>query len=285
MSRYQTSTRPTGSSALWFFKMCRPDLLTRTCQTSSAPEHPVQECPVQGPPILSLRSSRSFLSAIGRFISNLTTAVISAASFSSPSPQPPIGPEIPTSVPSETERNVEMATKYGLVIYKQGSRYSVELESATGERPSSSARDLDYHTTNDGWRESHRIRIEPELRSMVVMFGPESFGHWFASHLSDTEIRAHWPDIADQFFGWQDQYEVACETCQDPDEAVFSSIEDAVVWAIEGFLFACWLILQDGICKVGYYSGEGPEECTLRKENVDAVLNQFLGDMDALIRV
>jgi hypothetical protein len=60
-------------------------------------------------------------------------------------------------------------------------------------------------------------------------------------------------------------------------------VEELVAWATEGFLMACWLVLQDNVAEVKYDPLIGPTGYHLLKGQLEEELVRFLTDMEALL--
>ncbi|OJD10010.1 hypothetical protein AJ78_08801, partial [Emergomyces pasteurianus Ep9510] len=103
-------------------------------------------------------------------------------------------------------------------------------------------------------------------------------------HVDEDIIEARYPTLAPFYFAWQDIYENSF-TAQGCDRGsgldVFPDIAVRIGWEVEGFLIACWLVLQDDVEQVKYEPVTGMY--SIKKDNLGDILRQFLTDMNALL--
>ncbi|KAL2369017.1 hypothetical protein BDBG_08937 [Blastomyces gilchristii SLH14081] len=105
------------------------------------------------------------------------------------------------------------------------------------------------------------------------------------SHIDEKTIEDRYPTLAPFYLAWRDIYEKSFEQ-QGCDRGSglepFPDIADRVAWEVEGFLIACWLVLQDDTERVTYTILAGTYQ--IDKKSTDSVLRQFLIDEDDIIR-
>ncbi|OAX82788.1 hypothetical protein ACJ72_02860 [Emergomyces africanus] len=106
------------------------------------------------------------------------------------------------------------------------------------------------------------------------------------SHIDETTIEDRYPSLAPFYLAWRDSYEKSLEqqgcgrgSGLDP----FPEIADRVTWEVEGFLIACWLVLQDDTDRVTYTILTGTYQ--IDKKSMNSILQQFLIDEDNILRL
>ncbi|KAI1101407.1 hypothetical protein F4804DRAFT_347725 [Jackrogersella minutella] len=166
-------------------------------------------------------------------------------------------------------------TIYGLRVIKKGeggsSTYSVELVSPTA-------------STDDKRQSFRHYRILPDWLTTFFWKDLKYFEEKSDSMIEDTHLTAFCPILAKSFLFWKsaydDEYE-ELEMYQRNDHEVFPDLERRVDWCVEGFLMACWLVLQSDVDTVEYYPFAKAYELT--QDNLDQKIQEFLDDIQAAL--
>ncbi|CAI4213077.1 unnamed protein product [Parascedosporium putredinis] len=104
------------------------------------------------------------------------------------------------------------------------------------------------------------------------------------SAVEDEVIESRYPTLAPCFTAWREIYEDAFEEQEcnlGSGKEVFPNVELRVAWYTEGFLMACWLVLQPGVDSVEFASVG--KTYRLDKASVGEKLKEFLDETDALL--
>ena len=104
-------------------------------------------------------------------------------------------------------------------------------------------------------------------------------------HVDEDDISDRYPALEPYYFAWQEIYESAFEKqgCHLGAQAeVFLDLHERLVWKVEGFLIASWLVLMEDVEKVEYQPTE--KAYLLKKDGVRAVFESFLEDVNLELR-
>lgn len=186
--------------------------------------------------------------------------------------------------PGEKNRQEIICTAYGLVLTQSAERdcpTPYELALLPASEPTTAATAANGGPTHT----EHHYRIFPDWGTSFFWKDPN-----FAdtepgdSAVEDEVIESRYPTLAPCFTAWREIYEDAFEEQEcnlGSGKEVFPNVELRVAWYTEGFLMACWLVLQPGVDSVEFASVG--KTYRLDKASVGEKLKEFLDETDALL--
>ena len=102
------------------------------------------------------------------------------------------------------------------------------------------------------------------------------------THVDEDIIKDRYPALEPFYMEWRDlheQYEDEYDKKRPGSRPhVFPNEEARIAWETQGFLIACWLVLQEGINGVDY--SPNVTWYKIRKDNMKAEMERFLIDVE-----
>jgi hypothetical protein len=212
-----------------------------------------------------------------------------------------------SSAPTTTAENskpseVFLDTKYGLRIHvSDGETFRIDAiqilsRSALGpssgpstqvshqDSPSTNAQDLEVGTadTSANGESCYQYQLFPDWHTSYLWYDQM----WPSNprdetHVDEDIIKDRYPALEPFYMEWRDlheQYEDEHDKKRPGGRPhVFPNEEARIAWETQGFLIACWLVLQEGINGVDY--SPNVTWYKIRKDNMKAEMERFLVDV------
>ncbi|KAI0000081.1 hypothetical protein F4779DRAFT_635726 [Xylariaceae sp. FL0662B] len=172
-------------------------------------------------------------------------------------------------------------TKYGLRVMKteeagESDAYSIVLVPSRAHANTA----VSPHQQN-----LHHYRIFPDWMTSCLWKDMKYSRNRDENPMLDDEHTTSWyPPLASYFFDWRNVFKTEIERQGihlGSGEKVFDNPKECVAWCTEGFMMACWLVLQQDVETVEYCL-PNRTAYNLKKDNLNRQLHKFLVDIETL---